>query len=184
MALQIGAVAPDFATTTLDGLPLKLDSLRGRRIFLSFFRAASCPLCNLRVWYLAQRAAAWEEQGLAIVGIFESDGNEIRRYCAPLLSTFPMVADPDKQLFRLYEARESFAGVLWSLVVRLPDYLRAARLHRGSFSMSRQMPQEFLIDETGHITLVHYGQDNGDYLPFKVIADFADTGIIATQATV
>ena len=37
--LQIGMVAPDFTTTTLEGKPLRLSSLRGKVVLLDFWAA-------------------------------------------------------------------------------------------------------------------------------------------------
>lgn len=49
MQLTIGATAPDFNTTDFLGHPVNLQAMRGAPVLLSFYRYASCPVCNFRV---------------------------------------------------------------------------------------------------------------------------------------
>ncbi len=52
-------VAPEFAVADVFGVPVRLADYRGQRLLLSFYRYASCPLCNLRVHELLQHHAEW-----------------------------------------------------------------------------------------------------------------------------
>lgn len=179
MHLRPGDSAPIFAAKTMDGTPFHFSLLRGKRVLLTFYRAISCPLCSLRVWYLQQRAATWLAQGLAIVAVFESSVSETVRYTERISPGFAIIPDPGKRLFRLYSASRSLKGMIIALFKRRADRQEAYRLHLGarrSHGDLRLMPMEFLIDEHGVITVAYQGQDSGDFLPFDTIAAFAESG--------
>lgn len=63
----VGAQAPDFAVSTLDGEIVKLNELRGQPVILNFW-ATSCPWCRYQMPFLQ---AAFEEKGhgMDFVGI-------------------------------------------------------------------------------------------------------------------
>eukprot|EP00984_Skeletonema_dohrnii_P016984 scaffold7652_cov195-Skeletonema_dohrnii-CCMP3373.AAC.1 len=56
ISLGVGDEAPDFELRDEEGNVYKLSSFRGRRVILSFFRYASCPVCLYNVDRLRQRA--------------------------------------------------------------------------------------------------------------------------------
>jgi thioredoxin-dependent peroxiredoxin len=49
MRLRIGHVPPLFARRDLSGRQINLARYAGRWVLLSFYRAAACPLCSLRM---------------------------------------------------------------------------------------------------------------------------------------
>jgi peroxiredoxin len=55
-----GNVAPELRLPAWDGGQFSTAELEGRRYLLSFFRFASCPLCNMRMHLLVRRFSAGE----------------------------------------------------------------------------------------------------------------------------
>src|SRR5215213_82876 len=100
--LHAGDVAPSFRTTDLFGNPVDLDALRGSFVFLSFLRNAACAICNLRVPELITHDTELANAGIAIVTVFESAADAMRRHVGRQDAPFPIVADPDARLYDLY----------------------------------------------------------------------------------
>lgn len=57
--LQANDRAPEFVARDFLGAPVDLQPLRGHKVMLSFYRYASCPLCNLRMRDLIRGYDAW-----------------------------------------------------------------------------------------------------------------------------
>lgn len=161
---------------TLDGAPFALDSLRGRRLLLAFFRFASCPFCNLRVHELVRHFPEFGER-FAVVAIFESSPENLRRFAARHAAPFPVLADEHGVYYREYGIERSLAGTVRGMFGRLPALLQAMFVRgylpwriRGHLTT---MPADFLVDERGVIRTAYYGRDEGDHLPLAAVRAFA-----------
>ena len=60
--------APDVAVTTLEGTPLKLASLRGHPVLVTFW-ATTCPGCVAEMPHLVQLYRQFSPRGLAVVAV-------------------------------------------------------------------------------------------------------------------
>lgn len=168
-----GEVAPDFTATVWDGSSVKLSELRGSKIWVAFFRYAGCPLCNLRMHDIDKRWAKEYQGRLKILAVFQSPRESIAEFMTEQPAPFPIIADPDQALYRLYGVEEGWWGLL-SLRL-MADIFRAWRQsirHGKSEGSETRIPADFLIDEDGIIRTAFYGKDIGDHIPFDVIADF------------
>ena len=67
--LKPGTVAPDFTLKDLDGLPVKLSELRGRRVVLVFW-ASWCPDCRAEVPDLKAMYAEADPDKVTFVSVF------------------------------------------------------------------------------------------------------------------
>jgi cytochrome c biogenesis protein CcmG/thiol:disulfide interchange protein DsbE len=70
--LEIGSLAPDFKTQTLDGKPLTLSPLRGKVVLLDFW-ATWCGPCRMATPLLISLQSQYHSQGLEVVGISTDD---------------------------------------------------------------------------------------------------------------
>ncbi|MEZ5510617.1 MAG: peroxiredoxin-like family protein [Gammaproteobacteria bacterium] len=174
MRLSPGTPAPSFSVTDFNGSPVSLSDFRGRKLLLSFYRYASCPFCNLRMHEMRQRSAGWKAQGLDIVAVFQSPADSIREYAVGETVEFPVIPDPERQLYALYGTEASWLAFAKS-AVRAKDMLSA--LTKGFMPGKMegeisQVPADFLIDENGIIRTAYYGADIGDHLPTEQIEAF------------
>lgn len=174
--LRPGDPAPAFTRPELDGHPIRLRDYRGRKVLLVFFRYATCPFCTIRFVRLTQEAQRYADAGVQIVGVFESSADYIREYLYRRGLPFPVIPDPQGELYALYGVKKSLPGLMLGMF-RLPTLLRA--LFDPEYRMARpdgpvtRIPADFLIDENQHIADAYYGSDIGDHIPFPRIDRFA-----------
>jgi peroxiredoxin len=178
MRLKPGTPAPAFATTDVYGRTIALEHYAGRHLLLSFYRAAVCPLCTLRLAHLAARAPAYARQGLAILAVFESSPKETLRYMSTLQAPFPVIGDVEGRLYALYGLEDSLLRAAWGWIWRRGAFREAAR--RGIGGSMRQnltqtpgpmgrLPGDFLIGPDLRIERAFYGHDAGDFMLFADI---------------
>lgn len=173
-----GMPAPLFRTRDSFGTPLHLADYRGERLMLSFYRYASCPLCNLRMHELLRRYPGWQRRGLRMVAVFESPAAHIRRYLDRHAAPFPIVPDPDRTLYRGYGVQDSWAGFLRAWTRHLPMVFDAVMRKGflpghmdGDWAM---LPADFLIGPDLCIADAFYGSHIGDHIPVERIDRFLD----------
>lgn len=175
MRIRPPVMAPDFEITDITGRSWSLGQFRGHRLMLSFFRDASCPFCNLRVYELADEYNALSRQGMHIVTLFRSTGAQVRQFVARRPRPFIMAADPEMRVFRPYGIELSWGGMLRTVMLRMPRMMAGLRLSGGGISGSgpNLLPADFLIDSFGFVRRAYYGRDLGDHLPIEDIRAFA-----------
>lgn len=171
MKLVAGDQAPTFVLSDLGDQPVNLAAYRGRKVLLSFYRYASCPFCNLRVHELTQRAPGWQAQGLDLIAVFQSPRESILEYAGSHPRPFPIVADPQRELYRRYGVEGSWSGFLKA---GLQVGKMASALHKGFLPGRMEgdinmVPADFLIDEAGNIRVAYYGRDISDHFPVEQI---------------
>lgn len=170
MRIEVGQMAPDVQVEDVFGRPVSLQALRGRPVLLSFYRYASCPICNLRVRDLRQAAPGLEAQGLALVGVFQSDAATIGRYVGRQQAPFPLVADPGLVLYRRYGVERG-----WAAMLRWPTMAAALRAFAAGYLPGRvdgpfdRTPADFLIDRDGRVVIAHYGRHLSDHVAIDAL---------------
>lgn len=175
MRLTVGSAAPDFTVTDMYGQTRSLADYRGRKLHLSFYRYASCPFCNLRVHEMRQKSSLWQQQGLDLMAVFQSPVESIREYAVGKVEEFPVIPDPQRNLYAQYGAETSWLAFAKS-AGRLKDIAAATAKGFLPGKMEgevNQVPAEFLIDENGIIRTAFYGRDIGDHLDISIIEHFA-----------
>jgi signal transduction histidine kinase/peroxiredoxin len=169
-----GQPAKLFVADDIAGQRIALADYAGRKVLLAFLRSASCPLCNARIWYLTQNYARFHEQGLDVIAVLESPREATLRYTRRLHVPFPLIPDPQLELFRLYGVGRSWLGMRGS--IRLGLRLRSWRNgHRRFVSEGalNQLPADILITPDLVVYRAHYGQDVGDHLSLREVEQFA-----------
>lgn len=180
MRLQSGEPAKPFTVTDIFGKPIGLQDYAGRKLMLSFYRYASCPLCNLRVHQLSLRCEEFKAKGLSLLAFFQSPETSIRQYVGRQDAPFPIVADPERRIYRLYAVESSWVGFFTAGVTRLPHLLQAAAKGFRPGKMEGRIalvPADFLIGPDLTIETAYYGQDIGDHLPMKAIDAWLQTSV-------
>ena len=163
--------APAFSATDTDGGEFRLTAALERPVYLSFFRYASCPFCNLRVHELI------ESQGLLagtdVVLVFPSTLENIRAYAGKQRPPFRIVPDPEQRLYELYRVESRWGGV-GKAVRKAPALIRAMFSHRflpGAVEGDlNRIPAEFVIDAGGRFVAAFYGEDIADHMPLAELS--------------
>ncbi len=123
--LKPGTVAPDFTLKDLDGLPVKLSELRGRRVVLVFW-ASWCPDCRAEVPELKAMYAEADPDKVTFVSVsYDRDFTTLKKFAAD--NALPCI-----QLFDPAGKKESKVGA---------DY------------HVKWIPSLYLIDAKGRIEL-------------------------------
>jgi len=68
-----------------------LDSYKGKKIFLSFFRDASCTFCNIRLNQLMQRHDEFKNNNIQVITFFASSKEDILNYAKGQNAPFPIM---------------------------------------------------------------------------------------------
>lgn len=168
MRLEVGQTAVPFTAETIDGRAVSLRQFAGKPVLLMFFRYASCPMCNLRLHDLAKEYAGLRNRGLAVLALFHSPARAIRAHAGGRQYPFPLVADPEFRLYRMYGVETSWPRLLLS-IVKPGFYVSFFRslLHGfwgGAAWQMAKMPADFLVGPDGRLVAAHYGRDIGDHL--------------------
>jgi peroxiredoxin len=176
MRLSAGEPAPDFTTTDIFGSTVSLSAFAGKRLMLSFYRYAACPLCNIRIHRLIQKYPDFRSAGLHLVAVFQSPEESIGRYVGRQDIPFPVVADPGHVLYTRYGVGGSVFGFLTG-GLRLPSLASAAMngYYPGKMEGDITMvPADFLIGPSLRIETAYYGTDIGDHLPCATITNWLE----------
>lgn len=97
---QVGAIAPDLASSQLDGQRTSLGALRGAPVLLNVW-ATWCHPCRDEIPVLEALHRAHAPQGLAVVGVSIDDAGrtaDIRRFASEFGVTYAIWHDPDQRV--------------------------------------------------------------------------------------
>jgi len=175
MRLTNGQSAPAFSALTWDEKPVSLQDYEGKKLWLAFFRYASCPLCNVRVRAIYRRVDQLQREGVSVVAVFQSPGAKVREYVLEGdVPPMPIIADPKMQLYQQYALERSVLGFLQPR--NLSGMLEARKLKVGGISPDGPMdriPGDFLVGADGRLVDVFYGSAISDHIPFERVDAFA-----------
>ncbi len=176
MRLSTGSLAPPLRTTDFLGAAVDLQALRGRPVLLSFYRYASCPVCNLRVHSVIDAWEGWAAQDLAVVAVFQSPGSSILQHVGRQDAPFPIVPAPAMTLYRRFGVEARWGGLVsWRVVKAALRAFAKGYLPGRVDGPFQRTPADFLIDRDGRIAVAHYGKDIDDHVPLATIAQWLTT---------
>jgi peroxiredoxin len=165
--------APAFETHDWQGNRIESFGAHPGVTLLSFFRYASCPLCNLRVRELITKYEQFAENGVRILAIFQSPAERISHYVGTQFPPFPLIPDPDLKLYRLYGVESSWRGFARAWTLGIPQVFRAVVANGflpGAMDNDiHRVPADFLIDPDGQLIDAYYGRDIGDHIPLDQV---------------
>ena len=168
--LSVPQPAPAFSTSDVLGQPVSREGLRGKRVLLSFMRDAGCPVCELRLARLAQRADSLRAANTRVILIYESDAATMRQYLVDKDLPFTFIADPDGELHDLFGLEKSLAKVMLGFAkgagkkIRAGKKLQTQEISRETAEKTR-ITADFVLDEAGLVQQAYYGRYLGDHLP-------------------
>jgi peroxiredoxin len=182
MRLRPGQMAPIFSAVDLYGRHISLLDYANVRVLLSFFRAAVCPLCNLRLAQLIQRYPIYQRQGLYAIAFFESGPEYGHRYLDRQQAPFPLIAGLESDVYDQYGLESSFWSAVYARLTRGAQYRAAARLGVGGNPLQNmyqmdgrfgRLPADVLLDPGLIVRRAYYSRDPGDFMLFSELDAFA-----------
>ncbi|MGA7923845.1 MAG: peroxiredoxin [Thermoplasmata archaeon] len=135
--IGVGDVAPDFEGLTSEGKTLHLSTLRGRTVVLYFYPKAGSYGCTRESIEFAHLYPSLRARGADVVGVSVDDEAGQHRFAEECHLPFPLVADHEKSVSRLY-------GVL------------------GAFGLAKRVT--FVIDPQGRVSNVTTGMNPGPHV--------------------
>ncbi|MGN8245855.1 thioredoxin-dependent thiol peroxidase [Cellulomonas soli] len=122
--LAVGDTAPDFTLPTADGGTVRLHDLRGRRVIVYFYPAASTPGCTKEACDFRDSLASLQSAGYAVVGISPDPVPALAAFAEAEALTFPLASDLERSTLEAWGAwgektlyGKTVTGVIRSTVV-------------------------------------------------------------------
>lgn len=142
--LEIGDQAPAFTLTSDTGTQVSLSDFAGKRLVIFFYPAAMTPGCTKEACDFRDSLATLQGAGYEVVGISPDKPEKLAKFVAKESLTYPLLADPDKQVLEAYGAYgekklygKTVVGVIRSTIVVDPD---------GKVELAR-----YNVKATGHV---------------------------------
>lgn len=160
---------------TSDGKLFNLNETQGKKVLLTFYRIASCSLCNLRISQITKR---WNEFGSNFqhVSIWHAPQDFLKNNMDKHNIPFIALADENYKYFNKYSVERSIVKTLLAFVFRLHSFFLAALKGFIPLQLKGYMDiviTDVLIDESGKVVDVQYGRDIGHHYSFDKIKKFS-----------
>lgn len=174
--IEKGNRAIEFIGTDYLGENIDLNNYKGKKILLSFFRGASCPFCNLRISQLINRYSEFEKQGIRIIIFFAASKEEILEYAGKQKAPFPIIPDPNLEIYKKYGVEESSLGMIRAMInpLKMMKVMFSGFFNMKSIKDKPIVPADFLINENQIIHRAYYGNDFGDHIAISEILEWKE----------
>ncbi|MDQ1664834.1 MAG: thioredoxin-dependent peroxiredoxin [Actinomycetota bacterium] len=102
--LAPGDTAPDFTLPDADGTPHSLSELRGQKVIVYFYPAASTPGCTTQACDFRDNLSSLQSAGYTVLGISPDAPAKQAKFRDEEHLTFPLLSDPEKDTLNAYGA--------------------------------------------------------------------------------
>lgn len=102
MTLKPGDKAPDFTVNDQDGIPVKLSSLKGKKIVLYFYPKDMTPGCTAEACNLRDNYRSMLKQGYEVLGVSTDSEKSHKKFIEKEKLPFRLLADTDKVIHEAY----------------------------------------------------------------------------------
>mmetsp|Transcript_25215 Transcript_25215/g.25428 ORF Transcript_25215/g.25428 Transcript_25215/m.25428 type:complete len:187 (+) Transcript_25215:335-895(+) len=174
-AVYVGCLSPNFSL--LDGSTgniIQLSQFRGRKVWIAFFRFATCPFCIIRLREMIEKYGNNYE--IQILVIFQSPVEHMKKTICQLKSPFPLLSDSKQAIYKIYHVQTSYLSYFlysWSCC-----WIRSAYSYPNTLPKVEpqgdlgRLPSDFLIDETGKIKDIFRAKHIHQHIPFHRVDHF------------
>ncbi|MES2478633.1 MAG: redoxin domain-containing protein [Bacteroidota bacterium] len=171
--LYEGQFAPEFQVRDIEGRTHSIEQYKGKKILLTFYRNAGCPVSNNRLHELETERKFFEEKGVVLISIYESSIENVKLLADTNHFYQRLVADPEGMLYYKYMVEENKSKIARGMM-----HGAKQKTNRGKKLFGKPIKQDgkpnritadFLIDENGNFILVYYAKYLGDHLPIELI---------------
>ena len=134
---EVGEQAPDFELEGTDGT-FKLSDHRGERVMLLFYPGDETAVCTKQFCEYRDNAQAFGSLGVTAVGISGKDVDSKRRFAEKNDLTVPLLADPDFEVSKAYDAYSGMVKMPKRAVIIIDEQGRVAHRHDHSLGLDFQ----------------------------------------------
>jgi peroxiredoxin Q/BCP len=153
--LKVDTKAPQFVARAVDGNVVSMRALSGKPLIVYFFHKAFTPNCTIETKGFRDNYEELRTYGYEVIGI-STDSEETQcRFAEKHAVTYPMIADQDRSLSRLYD-------VLWPLIpyARRVAYVLDAQqtiraVFRHEFQASKHLDEILRFARLAHAAQPH-----------------------------
>ena len=176
MRLKTGDTINDLKLKSINDENFNIENFKDKLIFLTFYRFASCPLCNLRINEIIKRYHEFGDDFI-MVAVFNSSLKNLKSNTNHHKAPFHILADENYHYYRKYSVEQSFIKFLKETIMRFHRLILASIKGYIPFTFKgilTTIPVDILIDKNGLVVEAYYGKDKGDHLNSEKIKDFSD----------
>lgn len=102
--LSPGDTAPDFTLPDSDGTAVRLTDLKGQKVIVYFYPAASTPGCTTQACDFRDNLALLQAAGYSVLGISPDKPEDQRRFRDEEHVPYPLLCDPSREVLEAYGA--------------------------------------------------------------------------------
>ena len=102
VVLNPNAKAPEFTLSDKDGNSVSLTALRGKKVILYFYPAASTPGCTTQACDFRDNMGSLESAGYVVLGVSKDKGAGLQKFADEENLSFPLLSDPDLGVHHSY----------------------------------------------------------------------------------
>lgn len=102
MTLKVGDKAPDFTVNDQDGNPVKLSSLKGKKVVLYFYPKDMTPGCTAEACNLRDNYRSMLKQGYEVLGVSTDNEKIHKKFIEKEKLPFRLLADTNKTIHHSY----------------------------------------------------------------------------------
>lgn len=169
--------AIDFEAYDIHGKHFRLSDVKDKVTILSFFRDATCPFCNVRIFEYTQKHEEWAKLGIEVVAVFTSSPDKVKKFVDKNPRPFQTFGDPELEIYRKYLVEKSFFKFIKGLVMNIPRFIKGW-LVGGRFNPINPhinlVPADFIITPKGRVIEAWYGRDVSEHIPMQRIERVAN----------
>jgi signal peptidase II len=179
-ALAQGDQAPYFEAQTADRATYGQKDLEGKKVWMIFYRFATCPLCATHIADIKATIKRAQDAGVVVIAVYESEPEEFEKPGFEVTTTLlkslaiPLIADPQRKLYRAYRTHVNPWAAIFHPKVWMPFLKSKNRVFRVGAVEGElgQLPAHFLIDQQGVIVHAYYGKHAADHLELSRVDAF------------
>ena len=128
--LKEGTKAPEFEGALNDGSTFKLADYRAKKnVILYFYPKDFTPGCTREACNFRDESDAFDGHNAVVVGVSKDTAESHASFKEQHKLSFPLVADPDKRIIKLYQAQ----GLLGLMTARVTYVIDKEGTIRGAF---------------------------------------------------
>jgi peroxiredoxin Q/BCP len=113
-----GTLAPDFASATDTGEPLRLSLLRGRPVVLYFYPKDDTPGCTTQACGLRDEFPRFEAAGAVVLGVSPDTVESHRKFRAKFNLPFQLLADTEHAVaeqYGVWKEKSMYGRTYWGV---------------------------------------------------------------------